>query len=175
MLDLETTGIGPDAEIVQLALIDKHGDVLLDTLVKPEDEVPPEASEIHGIVDADVEDAPAFPEVYAQLAETLGEWPCVVAYNTTFEARVLDGCCRRHALDQLEINWQCAMREYADFWGEWDTRKGNYRWQNLAGACRQQEIEVEGAHSAAGDCRLTLALIQKMADPDPPPGDETDA
>ena len=47
----------------------------------------------------------------------------------------------------------CAMIAYSRFVGEWDSRKNDYRFQRLP----------SGDHSAAGDCRATLRLIQLMA------------
>ena len=52
ILDTETTGLGDDAEVVELAVIDCAGAVLLDTLVRPSGPVPAEAAAIHGITDA---------------------------------------------------------------------------------------------------------------------------
>lgn len=50
-LDTETTGLGAQAEIVDIAAIDGHGQILMDTLVRPTRSIPREASNIHGILD----------------------------------------------------------------------------------------------------------------------------
>ena len=54
------------------------------------------------------------------------------------------------------------MLQYAKFWGEWDDYRGNYKWQKLIHAARQQGIEVQNAHRALGDCLMTLAVMKKM-------------
>lgn len=47
-IDTETTGLGDDAEIVEICIIDSHGFILLNTLVKPTKPIPDEAIAIHG-------------------------------------------------------------------------------------------------------------------------------
>src|SRR3990172_950924 len=70
VLDTETTGL-ERGEIVQIAVIDASGAVLLDTLVKPVNPIPPDASRIHGLYAADVADAPTWEAVSAQLVPLL--------------------------------------------------------------------------------------------------------
>lgn len=64
ILDTETTGLGDDAEVaevVELAVIDCAGAVLLDTLVRPSGRVPAEAAAIYGITDAMLADLARAP------------------------------------------------------------------------------------------------------------------
>lgn len=156
ILDTETTGLGPGAEVVQVSVIDALGNVLLDTLVKPCDPIPPEAIEIHDITNERVATAPAFPEIYPRLLETLkGKY--VVIYNASFDIRILNQSLHRHGLSLPTIPiflYTCAMDWYAPFYGEWNHRRGSYRWQRLTG----------GDHSALGDCHATLALLYRMAE-----------
>ena len=57
----------------------------------------------------------------------------------------------------------CAMRAYAEFYGQKSDR-GGYRWQKLAAAAEQQGIKIEGtAHRALSDCLTTLGIIKAMA------------
>ncbi|HHJ4165905.1 TPA: exonuclease domain-containing protein, partial [Raoultella ornithinolytica] len=48
-IDTETTGLGEDAEIVEICIIDSHGSIMLNTLIKPTKPIPDEAIAIHGI------------------------------------------------------------------------------------------------------------------------------
>ncbi len=66
-LDTETTGLGPDAEVIDVAVIDVLGRVLLDTLVHPRGHIPPDASRIHGIYAHHVAGAPSWGEVQPRL------------------------------------------------------------------------------------------------------------
>ena len=69
ILDTETTGLDDDAEVVELAVIDCAGTVLLDTLVRPSGPVPAEAAAIHGITDAMLADAPTWSEIHARFCD----------------------------------------------------------------------------------------------------------
>lgn len=86
LLDTETTGLGSDAEICQIAIISSNGEVLLDTLVKPMRLIPHEATAIHGITNDMVADAPMFPldTIYEILSGR-----DVVVYNESYDRSML--------------------------------------------------------------------------------------
>ena len=171
ILDTETTGLGADAEVVELAVIDCTGAVLLDTLVRPSGRVPVEATAIHGITDAMLVDAPPWSEIHDQFYRLIAGRQ-VVAYNAEFDVRLLEQTARRYVgnepglefvpLDQVAA-FSCAMQAYAEFYGEWSNEKGRYRWQNLVNAAQQQSVMVENAHRALGDCLMTLGIIRAMS------------
>jgi len=173
VLDLETTGMGREAEPVSIAVIDAAGEVLLDTLVCPTVPIEPGAARVHGIVAEMVHDAPLFGEVYDQLVLALGglnEYGLpalapVVIYNVDFDVPILMRAAKQIDQRLPAFNWQCAMRTYAPFYGEWSSYRGSYKWQSLENAMRQQRIDVDApAHSALGDCQRVLALLRKMAE-----------
>jgi DNA polymerase III subunit epsilon len=151
VLDTETTGLY-DAEIVEISVLDHHGGTLIDTLVRPLGELPPDATAIHGITPQMVESAPTFAEIYPALVESL----CgrdIVIYNAAFDTGVLRYCWRQDYLPALpwgEVH--CAMEWYAQYIGEWSHYHGNYRWQRL-----------DGGHRAREDCLACLDVIRSMA------------
>ena len=77
VFDLETTGIDVEKDrIVQLAIIrvEPYGTRrTFETLVNPERPIPPEATAVHGIKDADVRDAPTFAQVRREVEELLAD------------------------------------------------------------------------------------------------------
>ncbi|MEG4026450.1 MULTISPECIES: 3'-5' exonuclease [unclassified Microcoleus] len=83
ILDTETTGLY-DAQIVEIAIIDRLGEMLLNTLVKPSIPIPPEAAYLHGISDAMVGDPPSFPEVYPRIVEVLKDKRVFPVFLTVF-------------------------------------------------------------------------------------------
>lgn len=169
ILDTETTGLDDDAEVVELAVIDCAGTVLLDTLVRPSGPVPAEAAAIHGITDAMLADVPTWPEIHDRFCRLIAGRQ-VIAYNADFDVRLIEQTARRYResipdlvpLDQV-ATFSCAMLAYADFYGEWSAEKGRYRWQKLANAAQQQSVMVENAHRALGDCLMTLGIIRAMS------------
>jgi len=86
LLDTETTGLGSDAEICQIAIINSKGETLLDTLVKPVKPIPAEATAIHGITNEDVAEAQPFSgrQVYDIIS---GKH--VVVYNADYDSEML--------------------------------------------------------------------------------------
>lgn len=158
IVDLETTGFSSDPQvaIVEVAVVNQDGEVLLNTLIKPGRRIPAEATGVHGLTNNDVAGAPAFETIYDQLAPLLHK-KTVVAYNYTFEAGILDRVCMRLKLPPITpSHWYCAMRKYAQF-------RGSRRWFRLGVACHHEGIPIENAHRALGDCMMTLALLRKMA------------
>jgi DNA polymerase-3 subunit epsilon len=170
ILDTETTGLGDDAEVVELAVIDCAGAVLLDTLVRPSGPVPAEAAAIHGITDAMLAGAPTWSAIHDRFCD-LVEGRQVVIYSREFDTRVISQTARRYGLpapqgfDQVldHDRIHCAMQAYAEFRGEWSAEKGQYRWQKLSAAAAQQGVTVTNAHRALGDCLMTLGVVRAMA------------
>jgi DNA polymerase-3 subunit epsilon len=153
ILDSETTGLGSDAEICELAIIDSTGRPLLSTLVKPQNSIPPDAIAIHGITNQMVQRSPVFAEIYSTIQRLVHD-RLVVIYNAGYDKRILEQCCRFSVLPNLTFPYDCAMNFYSQWVGEWSDYHGNYRWQKLPG----------GDHTALGDCLATLNVIQKMAE-----------
>jgi DNA polymerase-3 subunit epsilon len=162
ILDTETTGLDANDEVIQLAMVDMHGNVLLHTFVRPTVPVGTEARAIHGITDEVLAEAPYFSNLHDALTLLLGN-RSVLAYNADFDRRLLAQTCAKYGLPPLEVaEWDCVMERYARFWGE-HSDTGQPKPQSLSHACAQQGINVHGHHEAVHDCLLTLELIKAMA------------
>jgi DNA polymerase-3 subunit epsilon len=160
VVDLETTGFPTQrrVEIIEVAILNHEGRMLLNTLVKPIGKIPPEASAVNGIYASDVAEAPPFTAVYPQLRELLHGQP-VADYNFTFERGMFDRVCELHDLDPISPSlWYCPMRGYQRY-------KNRHRFTKLTSACSSEQIVVANAHRALGDCLMTLELMKKMAEP----------
>jgi len=155
ILDTETTGLGSEAETVQIAVIAPDGAVLLNALVKPTRPIPPDATQIHGITDAMVTAALPFRDLHPALRALL-QGRTVVIYNADYDTRILRQTAELAGLDWRPITVECAMLRYAAFVGQWNSYHGNYRWQRLPTGDHH-------AHDAVGDCKATLDVIRRMA------------
>ena len=162
-LDTETTGLDGLAEIVDIAVVDNAGRVLLDTLVRPGHAIPADATRIHGITDQMVISAPAWPQVYLALASIIRRYPGVVVYNAPFDARMLRQSSRPHGLPDLEAEWHCAMRRYAEYLGERSPSWGSSRWQRLGVAAEALGVAPGNAHRALDDTRTCREVVHAMA------------
>ena len=162
VLDTETTGTGKTDEVIQIGIVDKQGTVIMDELVKPTIPVPSGATRVHGITNRMLVDKPDFTELYVKLSSTLAGTP-LIAYNMAFDWRLLHQSVTRFQLPMLRTGARhCAMKQYAQFRGV--AGRSGYRWHKLTTAAMYEDIRVENAHNALGDVRMTLALIQKMAE-----------
>ena len=160
-LDTETTGLGGRAEVVDVAVAGGDGRILFETLVRPLAPIPPDATAIHGIADADVADAPGWPAVHDELCRLL-TGRLVVVYNAAFDRRIVTQCGERHGLALPELDWHCAMRRFAEFHGDWDAARGVFRWQKLEQAVAVFGV-APGGHRAAADALACRAVVLGMA------------
>jgi len=164
VLDTETTGLDNRAEIIEIAIIDQNGKPLLDTLIKPQAKIPPDATRIHGISDEQVSGAPSWKEIWPTIQTVLHD-RTVVIYNADYDLRMM----RQSLPSQSPSNALafftpvCLMRIYAQFYGSWNSQRNSYRWQSLANAGRQAGLNLPNTHRALDDCLLTLALLQYMS------------
>lgn len=77
---------------VSMALVVVRDNILVDefyTLIKPESYFDARNTKIHGITEADVVDAPKFPEVWEQIKQFYTANQLVIAHNAPFDNGVL--------------------------------------------------------------------------------------
>jgi len=168
--DTETTGDDKyNDEIVSIAAVRTDGKPLLNQLIKPKnlDRLTQSgAGEVNGITAEALANAPSFADVYRQIATALLARPWVI-YNAQFDTVVLERECLRNGLTPIvPIGTSCAMEQYARWHGEWDAARQNYTAQKLSEAAAGFGANVDDAHDALADCRLTLAVVQGMANAD---------
>ena len=165
ILDTETTGLGADAEIVEIGIIDGQGGIVFESLIKPKSPIPATATAIHGISNADVANAPTWAEVHDQVCQYI-DGGSVAIYNAAYDMRLLVQTADQYGLDLPFFAGWCAMLEYAKYWGEWDDVRKSWKWQRLTNAARQMSITLPAdsqAHRAIYDCRMTLEVMRAMA------------
>lgn len=176
ILDTETTGLKRPAEICQIAIIDPEGKEVLYSLVKTANPIPAEATQIHGITDDMVLDAPTWPVIKEAVLKAI-RGKDVLVYNATYDRHMMHCSDEMWSLPQtdykIDARWECVMLWYADVWGEWDDYHQNNRWQRLGNAYMQCGGEdLTGAHNALGDCLMTKYIIDHhMNIPFDPPFD----
>lgn len=152
-LDLETTGLDPSDEILEIGILSNDGTVLLDTYVKPiHHTVWHKAQQINGISPDDVKDAPLLEEIKPKIIEYV-KGKTVVIYNASFDYQFLE--------TELELakDTECCMLKFAPVYGDWHDYWENYTWQSLETAAKYVFFKwEEEAHSAIGDCKATRAV-----------------
>lgn len=159
-LDTETSGLDGRAEIIDIAVVDLRGNVVLNSLVQPEGRIPPEATAVHGLTLADVRHAPRWSEIAVRLAHAVSG-RLVVVYNADFDRRMITQCCRRCGHPGPTAEWHCAMRAFAAFL-EQPSRFGGHRWHSLEAAAAHFGLP-RGGHRALGDAETCRRIVLAMA------------
>jgi DNA polymerase III epsilon subunit-like protein len=151
VVDIETTGLQAGGDkIVEVAVVrlEPNGEpeVVLDTLVNPMR--PVAATEIHGITDQDVADAPTFAEVAGALVTSMRS-AIMASYNVYFDARFLAAELRQSGVRSLPPHL-CLMymRPLLDLGAKC----------TLDDACRAHGIHHGVAHRAAEDALASARL-----------------
>lgn len=163
-LDTETTGLESGDQIVEIAVLDAQGKVLLNTLVKPTCPMSAEAAAVHGIAEAELANAPGFADIAPTLYALL-ENRTVVVYNVAFDRQMIAQTARAHGLDAPPVgSWACAMELYAEFYGVWSSYYDSYKWQSLEDAAMQCGIKALVLHRAAGDAELARRVLLYVAE-----------
>lgn len=165
-LDTETTGLGTDDEIIEISIIDKHGEILLDTLIKPVKSIPASSSKIHNITNWQVRNSPTWPEIYQNYRDVVKN-KTVIIYNRKFDNRLLRQTCGKYRLTTPRIKTICLMELYSLYEGVINRRTGEYKWFKLIDAIEGNGIITTGSfHRALGDTSASRKLLYFIAGKD---------
>jgi len=160
IFDLETTGTNPASDrIVEIAYIKIHpngSELAKSYRINPGIPIPKEATEIHGITDADVADCPTFKEVGRQIARDF-EGCDLAGFNSNrydipllaeeFIRNDIDFDLSRHKLVDVQVIFH-----------KMEPRTLSAAYQFYCGK------ELEGAHGAAADARATYEVLKAQLD-----------
>ncbi len=160
VLDTETTGLNPStARIVELALIVVHPDGSTLERVRrfnPQEPIPPEATAVHGISDADVADEAPFHRRARSLIELLD--PCDLA---GFNIRRYDLPLLLAEFKRAGVPFDPRSRRVVDVQQIFHREEP----RDLSAAVRfYLGREAQDAHSALADTRQTLAILDAQLD-----------
>lgn len=155
-LDTETTGLGKDDQVIQIAIVDSRGSVVFEAEVCPSVPIHPEAQKVHGISMAQLKASPKWPEI-APAIERLVAGRRLIAFNAEFDVRLIAQTAQAYGgVMDLSGQTECAMKLAKEHLG-----RGSVK---LADACRALGVEWDGrAHSAVVDARMVAALVQAIA------------
>lgn len=169
IVDTESTGLDEHAEIIEIAIINRAGEVLLNSLVTPSRPIPADTIAIHGITDDDVRDAPTWADVQLRVVNILTD-SLFLAWNAPFDMRMLlqsSKIAARSASENLFPFFEglpyasrCIMELYAYQFGDWSELRGSYNYKKLGDAARAYGILPHGAvHRALTDARMALGVL----------------
>lgn len=160
VLDVETTGLDYSLDrIVQIGIIKVVNNQPVDSLntyINPEMPIPARATDIHGISDADVKDAPTYKQIADRVLSLMNN-STVVGHNVTFDLnfvqRIFPFCSDPDAdikIDYIDT-WEYAHKVVS--------RVQDYKLQTLLAF---YGIDPGEAHTAYDDARATLELFNAL-------------
>jgi DNA polymerase-3 subunit epsilon len=159
IVDTETTGLGPDDQVIEVAVADPSGNVLVERLIRPTCPIHPRATAVHGYDEPALASAPSFLQVLPEIRRSL-DGTLVIAYNAPFDERLMRQSAVAWGAEPINTSWECAMRWYAQYTGLISSSRGGYASPKLPRAEADQL-----RHGARCDCLLTLRLLRRMARP----------
>jgi DNA polymerase-3 subunit epsilon len=157
IIDIETTGGSSKLEkITEIAVYLHDGEKITgeySTLINPERNIPYFITNLTGITNEMVENAPRFYEIARTIVE-ITEGRTFVAHNARFDYSFI-----REEFKSLGFNFKRNILDTVTL-----SRKlmPGYRSYSLGNICREMNITINGRHRAAGDALATATLFEML-------------
>lgn len=158
VVDIETTGLAPEeSEIIEIAAVRyrdfKKGEVY-STLVKPQNRISGFITELTGISNDMVADAPRIEEAISGFREFVGD-DIILGYNVNFDINFLyDALLKCHGT-YLRNDFVDVLRFTRKALADLESR-------SQVKVAEHFGISTGGAHRAVNDCDICNAIYQKM-------------
>lgn len=110
---------------------------------------------VHGLTMQDVEDAPAFPDVWEQIAPKIEGLP-LVAHNSPFDESCLKAVLAAYRLDYPDYEFHCTCRASRRLLGH---ILPNHQLQTVAAYCG---YDLAQHHHALADAEACAAIARKL-------------
>ena len=153
-IDVETTGLSPlYNELIEISAIKYEGAKKLDTfstLIKPKKEVSRTITNLTGITNKMLEDAPTIEKVMPELIEFIGDNP-IVAHNANFDYSFLQNNSNKSFTNNKVIDTVAISRKMIP-------NLPNHKLNTVA---RYIGIQEEGYHRAEFDCECCAKIYMK--------------
>jgi DNA polymerase-3 subunit epsilon len=161
IIDIETTGGSARLEkITEIAIYLHDGEKITGeytTLINPERNIPYFITNLTGITNEMVEDAPRFYEVAKKIVE-LTEGRTFVAHNARFDYSFI-----REEFKSLGFNYKRSLLDTVAL-----SRKliPGHKSYSLGNICNDLRININGRHRASGDALATVRLFEILMEKD---------
>lgn len=160
VIDLETTGLDPlYDEIIEIGAIRYRAGVeaeVFSSLVRPEEEIDEFISDLTGITNEMLKDAPPIGEILPAFLAFTGE-DTVVGHNVNFDINFIYDAAAALGLDAFSNDYLDTMRLSRRLFPE-------ERHHRLKDMVQRFGIDQAVAHRAVDDCRATAASLIYMYD-----------
>lgn len=161
VVDIETTGNGyKGSKITEISIFLFDGKTIIDeftSLVNPEQNIPPFITNLTGITNAMVRNAPKFYEIAKKVAE-ITKNTIFVAHNVNFDYNIIQAEFKSLGFD-FKRKKLCTVRL---------SRKiiPGLNSYSLGNICTIENIPINGRHRAKGDAEATTELFRRLIERD---------
>lgn len=156
--DFETTGLSPENDrIIEIAAIKFEGGEAVDrfvTLVNPERQIDPFITDITGISNAMVSDAPIEENIIDDILEFLEDHP-LVAHNISFDINFLNTSCKRYDKPVVEHQLYDTLQLARSF-------MFFHPRHSLGSIAEYFNLSAVGSHRAEADTENTGIIFQHL-------------
>jgi len=157
VFDLETTGLNPvQNEIIEIGAVKiKNGEIIdeFSSLVKPNQKISGKITEITGIDNNMVEDAPSFDKVFSSFVEFIEGCP-LVAHNMDFDYSFI-----RKPLNEFKNNTEVTLIDTLTLARAVLPELKNHK---LATLVNYYDISLDNHHRALDDSKATALLFNEL-------------
>ncbi|MCF8000890.1 MAG: PolC-type DNA polymerase III [Halanaerobiales bacterium] len=157
VFDLETTGLNPvQNEIIEIGAVKiKSGEIVdeFSSLVKPDQKISDKITEITGIDNNMVKDAPSFEKVFSSFVEFIGDCP-LVAHNMDFDYSFI-----RKPLNEFKNNNEVTLVDTLTLARAVLPELKNHK---LATLVNYYDIKLDNHHRALDDSKATAFLFNEL-------------
>lgn len=156
VFDLETTGISCSFdEVIEISAVKVVNETVVDefsTLVNPGRHIPEEASDVNGITDDMVKNAPGFKPVLKEFVDFVGELPLVGHNINSFDMKFI-------YRDLNKFFGMTISNDYIDTLKISRAYLKELKHHRLVDLASYYGIDTTGAHRALNDCRMNQKIF----------------
>jgi DNA polymerase-3 subunit epsilon len=159
--DVETTGSNFDQNrIIEIACVYvRHGEITgkFSSLVNPHQFIPEFISDMTGITNRMVHDAPEPEDVFPVVADIFSGNPVFTAHNVTFDYKFVKRSLEREGFSSFEPEKLCTLKL---------ARKllPNLRKKNVGALAKYYDVKMRNRHRALDDALATAYVLLEMLD-----------
>ena len=161
VVDIETTGNGyKGSKITEISIFVFDGKKVVDeftSLVNPEQNIPAFITNLTGITNAMVRNAPKFYEIAKKIAE-ITEDTIFVAHNVNFDYNIIQEEFKNLGFD-FKRKKLCTVRLSRKLIPDLNS-------YSLGNICTVENIAINGRHRAKGDAEATTELFKRLIERD---------
>ena len=158
VVDLETTGLSPRSNgVIEIGLVKISKLKIVDTyssFINPGKDIPYFITQLTGITNEDVYNAPFFEDVADEIIEFIGN-DIISGHNLSFDSSFLRKEFIYCGKEQLDNPGLCTLKLSRHMYPM-------LRSKSLAVVCKHLGLKNSGAHRALGDAEVTAKLLIKL-------------